>query len=386
MSEAFLPYGCQTIDDADIEAVVAALRSPYLTTGPRVAAFEEALAGRVGAPFGVAMANGTAALHACCHVLDLSPGDEVVVPALTFLATANCVRYVGARPVFADVCPDSGLMTAETLEAAITSRTKAVIPVHLTGRPVDLEGIRELSQHHSLSVIEDAAHALGATYRGEAVGGCERSDMAIFSFHPVKHLTTGEGGMVTTRDSGLSKRLKRFRSHGMVHAEEELQGAKPGPWYYEQQELGYNYRITDIQCALGLSQLAKLDSFLQRRRTLAARYASLLTNMDGVTPVAEGTPETESAYHLYAVLIDFAKLGRSRTQVMTGLRAAGVGTQVHYIPVNQQPYYRELGADPTATPGAQHYYERTLSLPLFPTMSDGDVDRVVNTLHDVLHG
>ncbi len=384
MSQTFLPYGSQSIDDDDIAAVVETLRSPYLTTGPKVAEFEVAVAKRVDANAGIAVSNGTAALHATCHVLGLGPGDEVIVPAVTFLATANCARYVGANPIFADVDPDTGLVTAETIEAAITPRTKAIIPVHLTGRPVDLEPIARLAQKHGLAVIEDAAHAMGATYQGEPIGSGKWSQMAIFSYHPVKHMTTGEGGMILTNDPALEEKLRRFRSHGMVHQEEALQRAKPGPWYYEQQDLGYNYRITDIQCALGLSQLRKLDGFVEKRRELASVYDELLEGFHGVCPVAKGAHETQSAYHLYAVLIDFETLGVSRADVMGQLRERGVGTQVHYIPVPHQPYYNNLGFEMSQYPGAQQYYERTLSLPLFPRMTNQDVIRVVEALREIL--
>ena len=386
MNQSFLPYGAQSIDEDDIAAVVETLRSPFLTTGPKVAEFEAAVAEHVGARAGVAMCNGTAALHATCHALGLGPGDEVIVPAVTFLATANCVRYVGAQPIFADVCPDSGLVTAETIEAALSPRTRAVLPVHLTGRPVDLAPIRALTQQHGLSLIEDAAHALGASYQQQPIGNGQWSEMAIFSFHPVKHMTTGEGGMVVTNDPDLEERLRRFRNHGMVHQEDALQREKPGPWYYEQQELGYNYRITDIQCALGLSQLSRLDHFVQRRQQLAARYDQLLENCENVQPISRCAHDSESAYHLYSVLIDFDAVGSTRAQVMAGLRAAGIGTQVHYIPVPHQPYYQDLGFALESYPGAVGYYERTLSLPLFPRMGDDDVDRVVEALGKVLHG
>ncbi len=384
MDLPFLPYGAQAIDDDDVAAVTAALRSPYLTTGPRVAEFEQAIAAQVGAQFGVAVCNGTAALHAACHALELGPGDEVVVPAVTFLASANCVRYVGARPVFADVCPDSGLMTAAHLEAAITPRTKAVIPVHLTGRPVDLSAVRAVAERHDLQIIEDAAHALGARYDGEPIGSCGWSEMAIFSFHPVKHMTTGEGGMIVTNDGELDAGLRRFRSHGMVRDADALERPSPGPWYYEQQVLGFNYRITDIQCALGLSQLKKLGGFVTRRQALASRYDALLDGAEWVRPIDIGPAGAASAYHLYSVLIDFEAVGKTRAQVMAGLRDRGIGTQVHYIPVPHQPFYMREGWSLETFPGARAYYERTLSLPLYPRMEDEDVDRTVDAVREVL--
>jgi perosamine synthetase len=382
MADDILPYGRQWIEDDDVEAVVEALRGVYLTTGPTVARFEEALAEAVGAAHAVAVCNGTAALHAACAAAGLGPGDEVLVPAMTFLASANCARYVGAEPVFVDVDPDSGLIDLDDAARRITDRSKAIIPVHLTGRPVDLDALAALAEAHDLRVIEDAAHALGARHHDRPIGGCTRSSMAIFSFHPVKHVTTGEGGAITTNDPALAEAMRVFRSHGMVR--EQLRQPSPGPWYYEQQTLGFNYRITDLQCALGLSQLAKLPRFLARRRALAARYDALLAQLEHVRPVAVGTPDTLSAYHLYAILIDFAAVGRDRAAVMAGLRERGVLTQVHYIPVPAQPYYQDRGADMREYPGAQAYYERTLSVPLYPAMADADVDRVVAALREVL--
>lgn len=382
MADDILPYGRQWIEDDDVEAVVAALRSAYLTCGPTVTRFEAALAEQIGAEHVVAVCNGTAALHAACVAAGLGPGDEVLVPALTFLASANCARYVGAEPVFVDVDPDSGLLDVEDAARRITSKTRAIIPVHLTGRPADLDAVAALARTHRLTVIEDAAHALGATHHGAPIGACGQSSMATFSFHPVKHVTTAEGGAISTHDPELAEAMRVFRSHGMVR--EHLREPSPGPWYYEQQTLGFNYRITDLQCALGLSQLAKLPRFLARRRELAARYDGKLSGLEHVRPVAEGTRDTVSAYHLYAVLIDFAAVGIDRAAVMHRLRERGVLTQVHYIPVCNQPYYRDRGVDPNAYPGAQAYYERTLSLPLYPAMADGDVDRVVAALREAL--
>lgn len=380
----FLPYGAQSIDEADIAAVVAALRSEFLTTGPRVGEFERALAGAVHAPHAVATSSGTAALHAACQALDLGPEDEVIVPAITFLATSNAVLYAGARPVFSDVCPDCGLMRPEDLEAAWTPRTRAIIPVHLTGRPVDLEVLSAFARERGAAVIDDAAHALGARLRGTPIGGAPWSDMSIFSFHPVKHATTGEGGAVVTSDDELAARVRTFISHGMVREPERLESPSPGPWYYEQQDLGYNYRITDIQCALGTSQMARLEGFVERRRHLARLYEARLAEHSAVELNDPGPDGSESAYHLFGVLIDFEGLGTTRAAVMEGLRERGIGTQVHYIPVPAQPYYRRLGYDPAPLTGAAEYYRRTLSLPMFPAMEDGDVDRVCDALDEVL--
>lgn len=376
----FLAYGRQSIDEADIAAVVEALRSDYLTTGPRVDEFEERLAERVGARFAVAVANGTAALHAAYFAAGVGPNDEVIVPALTFIATANAARYLGAEPVFADVDPDTGLVTPESVAQKLSPRTRVVAPVHLTGMPVDLSLLGEVLTGTSAVLVEDAAHALGAEYRGAPIGSCRESLLSTFSFHPVKHVTTGEGGAITTNDARLDRRMRVFRSHGMVHDTAELRAPAPGPWYYEQQLLGYNYRITDLQCALGISQLRKLSHFLARRRELAALYDKLLLGVRGVTPVARQEPHKRSAYHLYSVLIDFERFGKSRAQIMLALRQARIGTQVHYMPVPSQPYYRARGHDPATYPGACAYSERTLSLPLYPALADRDVERVITEL------
>ncbi len=382
--DRFLPYGRQLLEEDDIEAVVRALHGDYLTTGPLVAEFESALARRLGAAHAVAVSNGTAALHAAYFAAGVGPGTNVVVPAITFLATANAARYLGADVVFADVDPETGLMTAETLAAKLDARTKVVAPVHLTGATVDLLGIAEVASSVSARVVEDAAHALGATYDGQPIGNCRHSSQAIFSFHPVKHITTGEGGAITTNDPELAWRLRVFRSHGMVHDRERFEAEPPSPWYYEQQELGYNYRLSDVQCALGLSQLKKLDRFLARRRELSAEYDAALAGFPGVTPVTRGATRLGSAYHLYALLIDFERFGKTRVEIMQALKSRGIGSQVHYAPVPSQPYYRRLGEAPERYPGALRFAERTLSLPLFPAMADGDVERVVQALAQAL--
>ncbi len=398
----FLPYGRQTIDDTDIAAVVEVLRSDFLTTGPMVPKFEAALAKRVGARHAVVVANGTAALHAAAFAADIGPGDEVLVPAITFVASANCVRYQGGEPVFVDVDPASGLMDLDHAATLITAKTKALIPVHLNGAPVDLAATRALADAHGLILIEDAAHALGATYDGTPVGDGRFGDMAILSFHPVKHITTGEGGAILTNSDALAERLRRFRDHGIERRPEHFLEADAGPWHYEQVELGHNLRLSAIQCGLGLTQLDRLDGFVRRRQAIAARYDAAFAGVAGITPVrsprmapttiaasgaavvsrADPTASTDgpadtSAYHLYAVLIDYAAHGTTRSAVMTTLRDAGIGTQVHYIPVPAQPYYQRRGADMAHYPGAARYFERVLSLPLYPTLTDADVDRVV---------
>ena len=399
----FLPYGRQVVDERDIEAVTAALRQPLLTGGPAVAAFEEALAAACGARQAVACANGTAALHLAAMAAGLGNGDAAVVPTMTFLATANCVRYVGAEVVFADVDRDSGLLTPATLEAALARQSagggpppKAVLPVHLAGQSCDMDGIAQVALRHGLVVIEDACHALGT--RGSApgatddpVGSCRASAMTVFSFHPVKTITTGEGGAVTTGEGALAARLRLLRGHGMTRDPADFRDAvqafgpdgAPNPWYYEMHEPGFNYRLDDIACALGLSQLAKLEGFAATRRDLVARYdAALAALAPAVRPLGR-MDWCRPVWHLYVALIDFAGAGIRRPELMRRLQAAGIGTQVHYLPVHRQPYYRRrYGA--LSLPGADAYYERCLSLPLHAAMVPTDVDRVVGALADAL--
>ena len=385
MSEPLLPYGRQTIEDDDIAAVAEALRGDFLTTGPTVAAFETAFAETVGARHAVACANGTAALHLAMLALDVRPGEVVIAPSITFLATANCARYVGAEVVFADVDPDSGLMTRETLAQALTRvgdrKLRAVLPVHLRGDVADLPGLSALAAEAGAVLVEDAPHALGSTARfgnvAERVGDARHSAMATFSFHPVKTIATGEGGMVTTNDGALAERLRIMRSHGMVRPE----GADP--WWYEMPEPGFNYRLPDILCALGLSQLAKLPRFMARRQALAARYHAALAPLAPWVKPAARPDWSDPVLHLMVAVIDFEAAGKSRRQVVDELKARGVGTQVHYIPVHRQPYYAERYG-PLDLPGAGAWYARCLSLPLYPGMADEDVDKVVGALVEVL--
>jgi UDP-4-amino-4,6-dideoxy-N-acetyl-beta-L-altrosamine transaminase len=380
-----LPYGRQTIEDDDIAAVAQALRGDFLTTGPTVEAFERAFAETVGARHAVACANGTAALHLAMLALEVGPGDAITAPSITFLATANCARFVGAEVVFADVDPTTGLMTPQTLADALGRldgrRLRAVLPVHLRGDAADLPGLKALAETAGAVLVEDAPHALGTrtTFGNEAglIGDCAHSAMATFSFHPVKTIATGEGGMVTTNDPALAERLRRLRSHGMIRPE----GADP--WWYEMPEVGFNYRLPDILCALGLSQLAKLDRFAARRRALAARYDAALAPLAPRVRPAERPAWSDPVLHLMSVLIDFEAAGRTRRQVVEALKARGIGTQVHYIPVHTQPYYRQRYGE-LDLPGARAWYERCLSLPLYPGMEDADVDRVVEALGEAL--
>lgn len=381
----FLPYGRQTIEDDDIAAVAEALRADFLTTGPTVEAFETAFARKVGAAHAVAVSNGTATLHLAMLALGVGEGDTCIAPSVTFLATANCARYVGAEVVFADVDPDSGLMTPETLAEALKRaagrKVKAVLPVHLRGDVCDLPPLKALADAAGAVLVEDAPHALGsiATFDGLAhpVGDGAYSSFASFSFHPVKTLATGEGGMLTTNDAPLAARARLLRSHGMVRP------AGGDPWWYEMSELGFNYRIPDVLCALGLSQLNKLDRFVARRRELAALYARLLPERAPKARLATSPAHSNPALHLLTVLIDFEGLGLTRRAVVEALKAKGVGAQVHYIPVHRQPYYvnRQGLAD---LPGADAWYARCLTLPLYPAMTDDDVERVVDALAEVL--
>jgi UDP-4-amino-4,6-dideoxy-N-acetyl-beta-L-altrosamine transaminase len=381
----FLPYGRQTIEDDDVAAVAAALRADFLTTGPTVEAFEQAFKEKVGAGHAVAAANGTATQHLAMLALGVSEGDVCVAPSVTFLATANCARYVGAEVVFADVDPHSGLMTPDTLAEALKRaegrRVRAVLPVHLRGDVCDLPGLKALAEGIGAVLVEDAPHALGSTgaFDGVAhpVGDGAFSSFASFSFHPVKTLATGEGGMLTTNDSALAARARSLRGHGMVRP------AGAEPWVYEMPELGFNYRIPDVLCALGISQLAKLDRFVGRRKALTALYVDKLAALAPVVRLAESPAWSDPALHLLTVLIDFEAAGTTRRSVVEALKTKGIGAQVHYIPVHHQPYdHARYG--PLDLPGADAGSARCLTLPLYPGMADGDVDRVVEALAGAL--
>ena len=398
-----LPYGRQTIEDDDIAAVVAVLRGSYLTSGPAVEAFEAKLAEVTATSYAVACANGTAALHLAAMTLDLGPGDVAIVPAQTFVATANAVAMTGARVVFADVDPDNGLMRPQDLRDALAraqalGRPRAVFVVHLNGQAAPMAEIAPIARAAGLALVEDCCHAIGgqmadADGRPTPVGSCALSDLATFSFHPVKTVTMGEGGAVTTNSAALAERLRDLRGHGIVRDPARFRDADAAfdpsghanPWYYEMQALGHNYRACDLQCALGLSQLGKLERFVARRADLVAAYDAAL-GADGplVRPIAR-VAMPAPGWHLYPVLIDFQAAGRDRASVMRALAAAGVGTQVHYIPVPDQPYWREAAADAVCA-GARVYAARALSLPLFPAMVEGDVAGVVAALKQVLGG
>ena len=390
----FLPYAKQSLSDEDIAAVEEVLKSDFWTTGPAVATFEKALCETLEVPHAVACANGTAALHLAAMGLGLGPGDVGIVPSITFVATANALRYVGADVVFADVDPQTGLMTPDTLAEALEragDAAKAVFVVHLNGQSADMVGISALAKEHGLFVVEDACHAIGGSQAlqdgGTApVGSCHLSDAATFSFHPAKTVAAGEGGAIATRDPVLTKRMMRLRTHGLERDPEEFTAddlawdpeGDANPWYYELDSVGYNYRMPDILCALGTSQLQRLPEAIARRAELVAGYDKALAPLSNwLRPVGRmlgGTP----GWHLYAVFIDFAAIGLDRATVMRRLRAQGIGTQVHYIPVHRQPYYRRQ--TDISLPGAEAYYKGVLSLPLFIGMADEDVGSVVAAL------
>jgi len=378
--EKFLPYGHQSIEEADIAAVVEVLRSDWLTTGPKVDEFEEAFAARVGAKHAISFTSGTAALHAAAFAAGLNPGDEAITTPLTFAATANCVLYCGATPVFADVSSDTINLDPEQFKSKLTSRTRAILPVDYAGHPAELAAVMEIAQRHRLVVIEDACHALGAEYQGKRVGSI--ADMTVFSFHPVKHVTTGEGGMVTTEDPRLAETLRRFRNHGI--STDARQRQKSGQWFYEMVLLGFNYRLPDLACALGLEQLKRLDANLARRREIAAVYTTAFGEIPGViSPTTR--PDVNPAWHLYPIRLELEKLTASRAQIFSALRAENIGVNVHYIPVHLHPYYRErFGYKGGEFPVAEDAYARLISLPMFHAMSDRDVADVIRAVEKVL--
>jgi perosamine synthetase len=356
------------------------LKSDWLTTGPRVAAFEEAFALAVGAREAVAVNSGTAALHASMHALGIGPGDEVIVPSITFAATANAVVYMGGTPVFADIDPDTLLVTAETAGRCLTERTQAIVAVDYAGQAAEYDALRALAAKHALPLVSDACHALGGSYRGRKVGTL--ADLNAFSFHPVKHITTGEGGMITTEDADFARQMRIFRTHGITTDHHYRQAH--GEWAYEMQTLGFNYRLSDIGCALGLSQLPKLEGWVRRRNELAARYRELLSDLPEFVPLTL-LPERTHAYHLFVVRCRTGELGWTRDAVFAALRAEGIGVNVHYIPVHLHPFYRErFETRRGQCPSAEAAFEEVLTLPLFPTMEDRDVDDVCRALRKVV--
>jgi UDP-4-amino-4,6-dideoxy-N-acetyl-beta-L-altrosamine transaminase len=383
-------YGKQWIDDDDIAAVLEVLKSDFLTQGPRVGEFETALAHYVGAQYAVAVSSGTAALHLAVQALNPGKGKQGIATPITFAASANCLIYNGLEPVFADIDEKTYCIDPAEIEKRITTETRVFIPVHFAGQPAEMKEISRIAKKHGIFVIEDASHAIGGQFEnGKNVGSCCFSDLAIFSFHPVKTIATGEGGAVTTNNKELYEKLVLLRNHGITKDPAKFKIKDPaietGPWYYEMQELGFNYRITDIQATLGASQLKKIDEFVRRRREIIQVYNQTFANIHWLTTPYERNGVL-SAFHLYVIKIDFKRLNKTRTQVMQELREKGIGTQVHYIPVHLHPYYREnWGFKPGDFPKAELYYEQCLSIPLYPKMTDDDVHRVIEAILVIGH-
>ncbi len=372
----YIPYGRQSINEDDIKAVEEVLKSDFLTTGPKIAEFERKFADYVGAKYAVAVSNGTAALHIACMAAGIGEGDEVITTPITFAASANCALYCGATPVFADIDPVTYNILPESIEACVTERTKAIIPVHYTGQACDMDAIHKIADRYNLIVIEDAAHAVGAEYKGKKIGSL--SDMTEFSFHPVKHITCGEGGIVTTNREDLYEKLKLFRTHGITREEKFLHKVD-GPWYYEQIDLGYNYRITDIQAALGISQLGRIDKFLEKRKKIAAKYDEAFRDFDGIE-IPKQAEYSNSAYHLYVIKVDKS----IRKALFEYLRANNIGVNVHYIPVYTFPYYREHGYENVKCENAEKLYESIISIPIYYDLSDEEQDYVIDKIKEFM--
>jgi len=377
--QTVLPYGAQWLDEDDIAAVNEVLRSEWLTTGPKVSEFERAFADFVGAQESVVVSSGTAALHAALHALEIGPGDEVIVPAMTFAATANCILFQRGVPVFVDVDPETLLIDTTDLENKITPRTKAILAVDYAGHPADYDRLVAVSQGHGIKLVADSCHALGATYRGRRLGSL--ADLTAFSLHPVKHITSGEGGVIATNDPQLARSMRCFRNHGITtdHRQREAQGS----WFYEMQSLGYNYRLSDINCALALSQLRKLPAWVVKRQQIAKSYDDAFAHIAEVNPLLV-RPRVSHAYHLYVVQFELSKLHADRSMIFRSLRAENIGVNVHYIPVHLHPFYRtQLGTGPGLCPVAEAAYERIITLPLFPRMTQDDIKDVIEAVHKV---
>lgn len=373
MSE-FISYGRQSIDEEDIQAVIDTLRSPYLTQGPKIKEFEQAIADYVGVKYAVAFSNGTAALHGACYAAGIGEGDEVITSPITFAASANCVRYVGGTVVFADIDAETYNIDPTQIRTKLTAKTKAIIPVDFTGQPVDMDGIMAIAEEHNLIVIEDGAHSLGATYKGRKVG--QTAHMTMFSFHPVKPVTTAEGGIIVTNDEELYKKLQLFRSHGI---EKTAYSLEQGDWYYEMTDLGYNYRMTDLQAALGVSQLKKLDSFIEKRQEIAKLYTNCLRDVEGIR-LPKQLEQTNSGWHLYMIQLEHA----NRKEVFDAMRAVNIGVHVHYIPVYWHPYYQELGYEKGLCPVAEAWYEKALTLPIHPQLTTEQIQLICDELKKII--
>jgi UDP-4-amino-4,6-dideoxy-N-acetyl-beta-L-altrosamine transaminase len=377
MRKKFIPYGRQFIDEDDIKEVVKVLKSPWITQGPKIREFEEALCKYTGAKYAVVVSSGTAALHIACLAAGIKQGDEVITSPITFVASANCVLYCGGKPVFADIQEDTINIDPQEIKKKISKRTRAIIPVHFAGHPCDLEEIYSIAKDNNLIVIEDACHALGAEYKGYKIGSCKFSDMTVFSFHPVKSITTGEGGAVLTNNEELYEKLLMLRTHGITKDKNKLLNKNEGDWWYEMHYLGFNYRITDFQCALGLSQLKKLDNFIQYRRKIVEIYNKELSKIDEIILPVE-RPYVKSSWHIYYIRL---KNSKKRKEVFEFLREQNIGVQVHYIPIYHQPYYRQrFGYEIDDYPRAERYYKQAITLPLFPNMRDGEISFVIKAI------
>jgi len=377
--DTYLSYGQQWIDEEDILAVVETLKSPLITQGPSIETFEQSVAQFVGVKHAVAFSNGTAALHGACFAAGIGVGDEVITTPITFAASANCVLYCGGKPVFVDIDKETYNIDPDKIKQAITPKTKAIIPVDFTGQPVDMEQIRKIANEHHLVIIEDAAHSIGADLNGKRIG--TQADMTMFSFHPVKHITTAEGGMIVTNSDEYAEKLRLFRSHGIQH---ENLSREEGPWYHEMVTLGYNYRMTDLQAALGASQMKKLDEFVEKRREIAECYNEAFSKLQGVK-IPSQLKGTNSSWHLYSLSLELEKLKGSRREIFNALRAENIGVHVHYIPVYLHPYYQELGYKKGLCPIAEKWYEAALTIPIFPKMTNEDVESVVEGTRKVIH-
>ncbi|WP_295163910.1 UDP-4-amino-4,6-dideoxy-N-acetyl-beta-L-altrosamine transaminase [Selenomonas sp. F0473] len=381
-------YGRQSIDETDIAAVEAVLRSDFLTQGPAIERFEQCVADYCGEKYAVAVCNATAALHIACRAAGLGAGDILWTSPITFVASANCARYCGADVDFVDIDPNTYNMSVDALEEKLrrakaeNKLPKVVVPVHLAGQSCEMKRIHALAEEYGFTILEDASHAVGADYLDTKVGSCAFSDMAVFSFHPVKIVTTGEGGMILTNNRDLYEKLTLYRSHGITRDPEKMTHAADGPWYYQQIDLGYNYRMTDLQAALGYSQMQRLDAFVARRREIAARYDELLRDLPLTTPyVMEGAAPS---WHIYIVRLDFARIGKPKEQIFSEMKKRGVVLNLHYIPVHLQPYYEELGFAKGDFPQSEAYYKEALTLPLYYDLTDAQQDQIVHALKDVL--
>ncbi len=377
----FIPYGKHYIDDDDIQAVVNALKEDYIATGPGIDRFEKAFADYVGAKYAVAVSSGTAALHACVYAVGVQEGDEVITTPMTFVSTASSIMMCGGTPVFADIDKNTYNIDPDDIETKITSRTKAVMPVHFTGQPCDMKRIYGIAQKYRLKVIEDAAHAHGADYYGSKIGACKYSDLTAFSFHPVKLMTTCEGGMVTTNDEGLYRKIKLFRAYCSTKDPALLKDKTDGPWHYEIQGLGYNYRLSDVMCALGNSQLNKLDQFIAKRRLIAQRYNEKLKCVKGIILPYQADGHN-SSWHLYTIQIEDGR----RKEVYEKMRESGIGVDVHYLPVYKHPYFQENGYRDVCCPVAEALYDNVLSIPIYYGLTEEQQDYVVETLREIIKG